>query len=179
MHDTVTRNHRCRSTHEPRQSVERSLAAAQPFPGNGHGAASFQPSRRMLRRILLSTLSPAVLPGCFPAPSATDRSALYLKSALNAFREVEQALDGETLLAERELRRHEAVPHAEDAANIFIERCKNGLASVLESLGAQNTVFDMRNRFPNIRNSRLKNRVSLALALGQGVQVSLGIGSAR
>ena len=93
----------------------------------------------------------------------------YLRSALNAFREVEQALDGETLLAERELRQHEAVSHAEDTANIFTERYKNGLVSILESLGAQNTVFDMRKRLLDIRNSRLKNRVSLALALGQGV----------
>ena len=61
----------------------------------------------------------------------------YLRSALNAFREVEQALDGETLLAERELRQHEAVSHAEDTAGIFTERYKNGLASILESLGAQ------------------------------------------
>ena len=93
----------------------------------------------------------------------------YLRSALNAFREVEQALDGETLLAERELRQHEAVSRAQDTANIFTERYKNGLASILESLGAQNTVFDMRNRLLDIRNLRLKNRVSLALALGQGV----------
>ena len=93
----------------------------------------------------------------------------YLRSALNAFGEVEQALDGETLLAERELRQHEAVSHAEDTARIFTERYRNGLASILESLGAQNTVFDMRKRLLDIRNLRLKNRVSLALALGQGV----------
>ena len=39
MHDTVTRNHRCRSTHELCQSVARFLAVVQPFSGNGHGVA--------------------------------------------------------------------------------------------------------------------------------------------
>ena len=39
MHDTVTRNHRCRSMFESCQSVARFLAVVQPFPGNGHGVA--------------------------------------------------------------------------------------------------------------------------------------------
>ena len=93
----------------------------------------------------------------------------YLRHALDAFREVEQALDEEALLAERELRQHEAVSHAQGTARIFAERYKNGLVSILEALRAQNTVFDMRVRLLAIRNLRLKNRVSLALALGQGV----------
>ena len=39
MHDTVTRNHRCRSMYELCQSVVRFLHVAQPFPGNDHGVA--------------------------------------------------------------------------------------------------------------------------------------------
>ena len=39
MHDTVTRNHRCRSMYELCQSVARFLEVVQPFPGNGHGVA--------------------------------------------------------------------------------------------------------------------------------------------
>ena len=39
MHDTVTRNHRCRSMYELCQSVARFLEVAQPFPGNDHGVA--------------------------------------------------------------------------------------------------------------------------------------------
>ena len=85
MHDTVTRNHRCRSTHELCQSVARFLEVVQPFPGNGHGAANLQPSGRILRRILWVTLSPAVLPGCFPAPSVTDRSVLSTLSVPEQF----------------------------------------------------------------------------------------------
>ena len=39
MHDTVTRNHRCRSMYELCQSVARFLEVVQPFPWNGHGVA--------------------------------------------------------------------------------------------------------------------------------------------
>lgn len=39
MHDTVTRNHRCRDLGELIERVVRFLAAAQPFPGAGHGLA--------------------------------------------------------------------------------------------------------------------------------------------
>ena len=35
MHDTVTRNHRCRSMYELCQSVARFLEVVQPFPWNG------------------------------------------------------------------------------------------------------------------------------------------------
>ena len=39
MHDTVTRNHRCRLMFEQCQSVARFLEVVQPFPGNGHAVA--------------------------------------------------------------------------------------------------------------------------------------------
>ena len=39
MHDTVTRNHRCRSTHELCQLIAQFLHIVQPFPGSGHGVA--------------------------------------------------------------------------------------------------------------------------------------------
>ena len=39
MHDTVTRNHRCRSMYELCQLVALFLDIVQPFPGSGHGVA--------------------------------------------------------------------------------------------------------------------------------------------
>ena len=42
MHDTVTRNHRCRSMFELCQSVARFLEVVQPFPGNGHAVAHLE-----------------------------------------------------------------------------------------------------------------------------------------
>ena len=42
MHDTVTRNHRCRSMYELCQHIARFLDVVQPFPGSGHGVAHFR-----------------------------------------------------------------------------------------------------------------------------------------
>ncbi len=93
----------------------------------------------------------------------------YLQIVLSAFHEVEQALDREVLLASQERVQQDAVTHAQNTERIFKERYKNGLVSILEYLMAQNTVFDMRGELLRIRNARLKNRVSLALALGKGI----------
>ena len=41
MHETVTRNHRCRAIDELLRHVDRFLDLAQPFPGAGHGVAQF------------------------------------------------------------------------------------------------------------------------------------------
>lgn len=39
MHDTVTRNHQCRTMYQLGQNVARFLDVVQPFPGNQHGVA--------------------------------------------------------------------------------------------------------------------------------------------
>ena len=39
MHDTVTRNHQCKTFQELSQHISRFLEAASPFPGNQHGLA--------------------------------------------------------------------------------------------------------------------------------------------
>ena len=41
MHDTVTRNHRCKTLYELCQDVKRFFQVVQPFPGAGHGVAEF------------------------------------------------------------------------------------------------------------------------------------------
>ncbi len=40
MHDTVTRNHRCRTIEELMGQVRRFLEVCQPYPGNAHALAS-------------------------------------------------------------------------------------------------------------------------------------------
>ena len=104
------------------------------------------------------------------AQSRADQAWLrYLQSALRAFGEVEQALNAETLLAERERWLREAERHADAAASVFEERYRTGLVSITEHLAAQEAAFDLRRQHISVRNQRLKNRVSLALALGKGV----------
>lgn len=93
----------------------------------------------------------------------------YLQIALRAFQEVEQSLDQENLLAAQEKRQHETVLYADETAKVFEDRYRNGLVSILDYLNAQNAVFDNRIQLLNIRNMRLKNRIALALAVGEGV----------
>ncbi|MCG8568467.1 MAG: TolC family protein [Desulfobacterales bacterium] len=93
----------------------------------------------------------------------------YLQTALTAFQEVAQALDGEKILADQERQQQEAVFQARRTARIFESRYKTGLVGILEYLAPQNTVFNMEKELLKIRNARLKNRVALALALGKGV----------
>lgn len=93
----------------------------------------------------------------------------YLQTVLTAFREVEEALDREHLLEDQEREQQRAFTYAENTARIFKERYQNGLVSILEYLTAQNTVFDIHSRLLSVRNERLKNRVTLALAIGKGV----------
>ena len=104
------------------------------------------------------------------AQSRADQAWIrYLQSALRAFGEVEQALNAETMLAESERRLREAERHAEAAADVFEERYRIGLVSIMEHLSAQEAVFDLRAQHISVKNHRLKNRVALALSLGKGV----------
>ena len=93
----------------------------------------------------------------------------YLQTALRAFSEVERALDQERLLRAREADLRTAVQHAERTADLFDTRYQAGLASILELLGAQNSVFGIRAQLLAVRSARLNNRVALALALGKEV----------
>ena len=42
MHDTVTRNHRCRTFEELAQRIVRFLEVVSPFPGNHHALATME-----------------------------------------------------------------------------------------------------------------------------------------
>lgn len=93
----------------------------------------------------------------------------YLTISLRAFQEVETALDREAVLMEQEAHLHLAAQQAEKTAEIFENRYRKGLVSILELLTAQNDVFNLQRELLGLRNDRLKNRVALALAMGMGV----------
>lgn len=93
----------------------------------------------------------------------------YLQTALGAFAEVEGALSRENTLIDQATQQALAVERAENTARIFQERYGRGLVNILDFLNAQNTVFNMKDELLRIRNERLKNRVTLALAIGKGV----------
>lgn len=93
----------------------------------------------------------------------------YLQAALQAFSEVEHALEQETQLRRREAELRKAVKHAQTTSDLFETRYQAGLANILDVLNAENAVFDIREQLLTVRKARLNNRVALALSLGKGV----------
>lgn len=111
------------------------------------------------------------------APSAQARAALarnkaeiddYVRIALNAFREVESALESESSFAEQEgflLQEVEQSGLAESQSERDLALGIDG-STVLEILEAQRRAVNSRSSLIQLRNRRLQNRLDLHLALG-------------
>jgi multidrug efflux system outer membrane protein len=111
------------------------------------------------------------------APSANARAAYernqaaihdYVQICLNAFREVESALEGERSLADQEtflLVEVEQAGLAEKQSERDLAMGIDG-STVLEILEAQRRAFNARASLIRLRNNRLQNRLDLHLALG-------------
>ena len=93
----------------------------------------------------------------------------YRSVVLNAFREVEDALNSETSLAREESARLEALYAARRAEAKSLRDYESGLIDLLDLLQTQRRVFTNEIQTINLHRARLSNRVSLALALGKGV----------
>lgn len=100
--------------------------------------------------------------------------ANYGQKALNAFKEVEEGLSNERLLAERETLLANAVKQNEEALRIANVRYEAGAIEVLEVLQIQSRTNLSRSALIDMRNRRLANRIDLHLALGGGFDVAFG-----
>lgn len=92
----------------------------------------------------------------------------YKNLALQAFREVETALQSErdldALEAQTEIASVESAKADEQAWSLY----ERGLVDIGDALDAERRAFDARSQLLSIRNRRLQNRVDLHLALGGG-----------
>ncbi len=93
----------------------------------------------------------------------------YADTVLTAYREVENALDAEALLAEREQALKISLEEARKAEERLEQRFSEGLASILQLLDSQTRRNNAESQFIAARKERLANRVRLHLALGGGV----------
>lgn len=93
----------------------------------------------------------------------------YADTALTAYREVEDALDAEDRLRERENALEIALEEAQKAEERLELRFSEGLASILQLLDAQSRRISSEGQLISSRKERLANRVRLHLALGGGV----------
>jgi NodT family efflux transporter outer membrane factor (OMF) lipoprotein len=92
--------------------------------------------------------------------------ALYAQNVLNAYSEVETALEAEGLLAEREKALQTAVDQAMAARNLAQIRYSRGLTDLIEVLESQRQAFLSQSQLLIVRRQRLDNRIDLYLALG-------------
>ena len=93
----------------------------------------------------------------------------YADTTLNAYLEVENALDAEGRLREREDALEIALEEAQKAEERLELRFSEGLASILQLLDAQSRRISSEGQLISARKERLANRVRLHLALGGGV----------
>ncbi len=99
----------------------------------------------------------------------TQQLETYAGTALTAYREVEDALDAETLLETREQSLKISLEEAVKAEERLEQRFSEGLASILQLLDAQTRRNRTEGQLISARKERLANRVRLYLALGGGL----------
>ena len=92
--------------------------------------------------------------------------ATLVKTTLNAYQEVENALSRETLLTEQKDAIQEAVGFAENGFELALDRYQSGIENYTTVLESQRRLFDSKRSEINIRNALLQNRIGTHLALG-------------
>lgn len=90
----------------------------------------------------------------------------YAETVLIAYREVENALDGERRLAAREEALRVSLNEAIKAEERLEKRYTEGLATILQLLDAQSRRLNADGQLISARSERLANRVRLHVALG-------------
>ena len=98
----------------------------------------------------------------------------YAGTALNAYLEVENALDAEDRLLERETALRVSLNEAQKAEDRLELRYTEGLATILQLHDAQSRRISAEGQLISARKERLANRVRMHIALGGGFESDLG-----
>jgi NodT family efflux transporter outer membrane factor (OMF) lipoprotein len=98
----------------------------------------------------------------------------YQKVALNAFREVDDGLTGQTLLVKQEAQLKSQRQAQAKAYNLAVERYGEGYTSYIEQLDAERGLLAADLALVQIRQDRLKASIGLYQALGGGWQTGTG-----
>lgn len=91
---------------------------------------------------------------------------LYKNTALNAFREVEQALAAEEWLRQQESALRKAVEQTESSQKLAIYSYRNGLIQILTLLDSYRSTLTAQSAHLSVIRQLLSNRINLYLALG-------------
>ncbi|MCC8996218.1 MAG: efflux transporter outer membrane subunit [Nitrosomonas sp.] len=93
----------------------------------------------------------------------------YKNTALNAFREVEQALAAEEWLRQQEMALKEAVEQTQSSQKLAVYSYRNGRIEILTLLDSYRSMLRAQTAHLSITRQLLSNRVNLYLALGGSV----------
>lgn len=124
--------------------------------------------------ILANLVAPIYQAGALKAEVKRNEAVLrqqienYASTVLTAYLEVENALDAEQRLAEREAALRVALQEADQAVVRLERQYSQGLVNILQVLDAQSRAINAEGALISARKERLANRVRLHLALGGG-----------
>ena len=94
---------------------------------------------------------------------------IYKNTALNAFREVEQALAAEEWLRQQEISLKKAVEQTEASQKMAVYSYRNGLIGILTLLDSYRGTLSAQSAHLSVTRQLLSNRINLYLALGGNV----------
>ena len=139
-------------------------------------ADAFDPSR-IAARLVASLTAPIFNGGALDADRdaavAQARAAVenYAATTLTAWREVEDALAADSLLAQQEEAQIRALEEARLAEELATRQYTNGLVSIFNLIDSQTRRLSAESSVIAARSARATNRVSFHLALGGGLPV--------
>ncbi len=140
-------------------------------------ADALDPTRIAAR--LIATLSAPIFNGGSldadrDAAVAQARAAVetYAATTLTAWREVEDALAADTLLAQQEDAQARALEEARLAEELATRQYTNGLVSIFNLIDSQTRRLNAESNVIAARSARASNRVRFHLALGGGLPVA-------
>lgn len=140
-------------------------------------ADAFDPSR-IAARLIASLTAPIFNGGALDADRdaavARAKAAVesYAATTLTAWREVEDALAADTLLAMQEDAQYRALEEARLAEELATRQYTNGLVSIFNLIDSQTRRLTAESNVIAVRSARAANRVNFHLALGGGLPVS-------
>nr|WP_070961425.1 efflux transporter outer membrane subunit [Hyphomonas sp. Mor2] len=140
-------------------------------------ADALDPSR-VAARLIASLTAPIFNGGALDADRdaavARARAAVetYAATTLTAWREVEDALAADSLLAQQENAQVRALEEARLAEELATRQYTNGLVSIFNLIDSQTRRLNAESNVIAARSARASNRVSFHLALGGGLPVA-------
>lgn len=140
-------------------------------------ADALDPSR-VAARLIASLTAPLFNGGSLDADRdaavARARAAVetYAATTLTAWREVEDALAADSLLAQQENAQVRALEEARLAEELATRQYTNGLVSIFNLIDSQTRRLNAESNVIAARSARASNRVSFHLALGGGLPVA-------